>query len=106
MRYLKAYESFIPNENKNTPYWDSKWEELLPKEIKKDWFEVTPEPIRVKDRHLINTTRPVGINTIGTTLKNPSLDIRGAPSCPKYVVSPWMQSSIEPDTNIKPFCGM
>jgi hypothetical protein len=34
MRYLKAYESFIPNENKNTPYWDSKWEELLPKEIK------------------------------------------------------------------------
>ena len=81
-------------------------DKLLPKEIKKDWFEVTPEPIRVKDRHLINTTRPVGINTIGTTLKNPSLDIRGAPSCPKYVVSPWMQSSIEPDTNIKPFCGM
>lgn len=34
MKYLKAYESFIPNENKNTPYWNAKWEKYLPSEIK------------------------------------------------------------------------
>lgn len=81
-------------------------EKLLPKEIKKDWFETTPEPIKVKDRHLITSTRPVGINTIGTTKKYASHDLRGVPYCPKDVISPWLQSSAEPDTNIKPFCGM
>lgn len=81
-----------------------KVDELLPQEVPKDWFEVMPEPIKVKNRHLINITKPVGINTIGTSLKNPSHDIRGTPPCPKFVVSPWLQSSIEPDTNIKGLC--
>jgi hypothetical protein len=81
-----------------------KAEDYLPKEKKDDWFEVMPEAISVKNRHLINVTRPVGVNTIGTTLKNPSYDIRGNPPCPKFVVSPWMQSSYEPDTNIKGLC--
>lgn len=77
-------------------------DKYLPQEINDDWFEVTPEPISVKNRHLINITKPVGINTIGTSLKNASWDLRGSPACPKFVVSPWLQSSIEPDTNIKP----
>lgn len=77
-------------------------DKYLPQEVNDDWFEVQPEPISVKNRHLINITKPIGINTIGTSLRNASWDIRGAPSCPKYVVSPWLQSSIEPDTNLKP----
>lgn len=81
-------------------------EKLLPKEIKKNWFEVTPEPIKAKDRHLINTIRPTGLNTIGSTLRNASWDLRNTPACQKKVESPWLQSSIEPDTNIKPMCGL
>lgn len=77
-------------------------DKYLPQEVNDDWFEVQPEPISVKNRHLINITKPVGINTIGTSLKNASHDIRGVPSCPRFVVSPWLQSSIEPDTNLKP----
>lgn len=77
-------------------------DKYLPQEVNDDWFEVQPEPISVKNRHLINITKPIGINTIGTSLRNASWDIRGAPSCPKFVVSPWLQSSIEPDTNLKP----
>lgn len=77
-------------------------DKYLPQEVNDDWFEVQPEPISVKNRHLINITKPTGINTIGTSLRNASWDIRGTPSCPKYVVSPWMQSSIEADTNLKP----
>jgi hypothetical protein len=77
-------------------------DKYLPQEVNDDWFEVQPEPISVKNRHLINITKPIGINTIGTSLKNASWDLRGNPACPKYVVSPWLQSSIEPDTNLKP----
>jgi hypothetical protein len=65
-----------------------KAEDYLPQEEAKDWFEVMPEPIQSKNRHLISVTRPVGINTIGTSLKNASYDIRGCPVNPKFVVSP------------------
>jgi hypothetical protein len=81
-----------------------KSENYLPKETNKDWFEVMPEPISVKNRHLINVSRPVGVNTIGNSLRNPSYDLRGSPPCPKFVVSPWAQSTIEPDYNIKGLC--
>jgi hypothetical protein len=77
-------------------------DKYLPQEVNDDWFEVQPEPISVKNRHLINITKPIGINTIGTSLKNASYDIRGAPACPKFVVSPFLNSSIEADTNLKP----
>ena len=78
-----------------------KAEDYLPQEEAKDWFEVMPEPIQSKNRHLISVTRPVGINTIGTSLKNASYDIRGCPVNPKFVISPFLNSSIEPDYNIK-----
>ena len=76
----------------------------LPKNQRDDWFEVLPEAISVKNRHLINVSKPIGINTIGTSLRNPSWDLRGTPSCPKFVSSPWLQSTIEPDTNLKSLC--
>lgn len=77
-------------------------DKYLPQEVNDDWFEVQPEPISVKNRHLINITKPVGINSIGTSLKNSSYDIRGAPTNPKTVVSPFLNSSIEPDLDLKP----
>ena len=79
-------------------------DKYLPQEVNDDWFEVQPEPISVKNRHLINITKPIGINTIGTSLRNASRDIRGAPANPRFVVSPWLQSSIDPDVNLKPLC--
>ena len=77
----------------------------LPQEVNNDWFDVQPEPISVKNRHLVNVTRPYGVSTVSSSLKNPTLDIRGTPACPKFVVSPWHQSSIEPDHNLKPLMG-
>lgn len=38
-----------------------------------------------------------GVDTIGTTLKNASQDLRREPPNPKRVVAPWMMSTIEPD---------
>lgn len=82
-----------------------KVDDYLPKEESKDWFEVMPDPISVNNRSLISTVRPVGVNSVGTSLKNASYDIRGCPVNPKFVVSPFLNSSIEPDYNVKGFCN-
>lgn len=81
-------------------------DKLLPQEVNKDWFEIMPEPIKVKNRHLINVTKPIGVDTIATSLKNATHDLRGDVPNPKFVVSPWMQSPIESsDYNIKGLCN-
>lgn len=77
-------------------------DKYLPQEVNADWYDVMPEPISVKNRHLINISKPIGINTIGTSKKNASWDLRGTPAIPKTIVSPFLNSSIEPDNNIKP----
>lgn len=79
-------------------------DKLLPKETRDDWFDVIPDPISVANRHLISVSRPVGVNSIGTSLKNASWDIRGTPPNPRQAISPWLNSSIEPDYNIKGLC--
>ena len=82
-----------------------KADELLPNDVNKDWFETdfTKAKVRVDQDNLINTERyVVGVNTVGQSLKNASYDLRAAPPNPKVTVSPWNQSSIEPDYNIRP----
>lgn len=76
-------------------------DKVLPQEVHSDWFETPTHPVSVKNRHLVNVVKPIGVNTIGTSKKNASYDIRRAPACPKKVLSPWLQSSIDPDINIK-----
>ena len=75
---------------------------LLPAQ-QTDWFEVHNN-VNVKNSHLINVYRPVGANTVAGSLRNASWDFRGDIANPKYVVSPWMQSTISPDHNIKGLC--
>lgn len=93
--------TYIPGVKKELSELDKfNAEDLLPNEKNNDWWEDV-QTTTVKNRHLINIYRPVGINTIQSSLKNPSYDIRGAPPNPKTFVSPWNQSSYEPDINIK-----
>jgi len=77
-------------------------DKYLPQEVNDDWYEVLPEPVSVKNRHLINISKPIGVNTIGTSKKNANYDLRAAPINPKTIVSPWSNSSIDPDLSIKP----
>ena len=81
--------------------------DYLPKEVNDDWFntDFSQAKYKMNDDKLINTERyVVGINTVGQSLKNASYDIRGAINVPKYSVSPWNNSTTEPDYNLKPLC--
>jgi len=42
-----------------------------------------------------------GINTVGSCLRNPNQQLRADSPIPQLQVSPWLQSTIEPDTNIR-----
>ena len=77
---------------------------LLPKE-EKDWFDTVPEPIKVKNRHLININRPIGVDTVGSSMKIACRDLRGNIPAPKFVVSPFLNSSVEPDVATVGFCN-
>ena len=56
----------------------------------------------VKNVSLLKAGHHVGINTVGNSLRNPNLQIRSEPPNPMVKVSPWMQSTITPDTMRKP----
>jgi hypothetical protein len=86
--------------NPNTKYNSDNY---LPQETNNTWFETDFSNAKydAKNNKLINTDKfAIGINTVGQSLKNPSYDIRGTIPCPKITVSPWNQSTIEPDYNI------
>ena len=96
----------IVNVNKNNvSHYDAK--DFLPKEINDKWFDTdfSQAKFNINDDKLINTERYIiGINTVGQSLKNASYDIRGTVPNPKYSVSPWNNSTIEADYNIKSLC--
>lgn len=92
------------NKNNVTKYSAT---DYLPKEVNDDWFntDFSQAKYKMNDDKLINTDKYIiGINTVGQSLKNASYDIRGSVNVPKYTVSPWNNSTIEPDYNIKPLC--
>lgn len=102
------YATFKPNKNESCGSGKScspedlfDVDKMLPQEVNDDWFDVQPEPVSVKNRHLINVTKPIGVNTIGTSRKNAGYDVRGTVPCPKFTVSPWNQSSIDPDNMLR-----
>jgi hypothetical protein len=81
--------------------------DFLPKELNDDWFntDFSQAKYMMNDDKLINVDKYViGVNTVGSSLRAASYDIRGGISVPKFTVSPWANSTIEPDFNIKPLC--
>jgi hypothetical protein len=89
----------------NVKKYDAK--DFLPKEINDQWFDTdfSQAKFNINDDKLINTERYViGINTVGQSLKNASYDIRGTVPNPKFSVSPWNNSTYEPDMNLKSLC--
>lgn len=82
-------------------------DKMLPQEIENDWFDTEPLQTtkKIKSSSLIHPKVHMGVNTVGSSLKNGSLDIRGDIPNPKINVSPFNNSTIEPDTNIRGLCS-
>lgn len=79
-------------------------EELKPQDNSTLWAQVNPSGEgSLKGRSFLQAGHNVGINTVGQTLRNANLQLRSEPPNPQVQVSPWMQTTIEPDVNRKPF---
>lgn len=79
--------------------------DLLPdNSCKTDYNEFMIEAEYNNSNLLLNGSIKLGEDTIGSTKKNASYDLRGTLPCPKFIVSPWCNSTYEPDTNIKSLC--
>jgi len=77
--------------------------ELLPQDNSSAWAQVNPSGTgTLKDRNFLQSGHHIGINTVGQTLRNANLQLRSEPPNPQVKVSPWIQSTIDPDTNRKP----
>lgn len=69
--------------------------ELLPKDENSEFANLNPGNLPTPD--LLQAGYHIGINTIGQTMKNPSLDLRSEPVIEKQNVGIWNISTIEPD---------
>ena len=77
--------------------------DLLPDDPNSTWAQVNPAGQgELKDQNFLNAGYHIGVNTVGQTLRNANLQVRSEPPNPQVVVSPWLQTTIEPDTNRKP----
>lgn len=78
-------------------------QDLLPTDTNSTWAQVNPAGQgNIGDNNLLTAGHHVGINTVGQTLRNANLQLRSEPPNPQMKVSPWMQSTIEPDSNRRP----
>jgi hypothetical protein len=73
-------------------------DDLLPKDAANSrWAQMNPAGQGdVSDVNFLTAGYHIGINSIGSSKKNPNLQIRSEPPNPQVVVSPWYQSTIQP----------
>ena len=76
--------------------------DLLPKDSNSDWASVNPASNDLQGINLLTAGQLIGINTVGSTLRNPNLQVRSEPVIPKIDLGPWNQSTIEPDQYQRP----
>jgi hypothetical protein len=79
-------------------------EDLLPKDAANSkWAQVNPAGQGdVKDQNFLQAGHHYGLNTTMGVKKNANLQLRSDPVVPKSIVSPWLNSDIQPDTMRKP----
>ena len=73
--------------------------ELLPKNSNdNNWAAANPRGVgELSNISLLKAGHHAGIDTVGGTLRNANLQVRSEPPNPKSQVSPWSNSTIEPD---------
>ena len=79
-------------------------EQLLPKDAANSkWAQVNPAGQGdVKDQNFLTAGYHLGFDTQGSSLRNASHDFRSTPPNPRFRISVWQQSTIEPDMSRRP----
>ncbi len=80
-------------------------DDLLPKDAADSrWAQMNPAGQGdIANVNFLTAGYQIGIDTVGSSKKNGNLQLRSDPPAPQVVVSPWMQSTIEPsDINRRP----
>jgi hypothetical protein len=79
-------------------------EDLLPKDASNTLFaQVVPAGSGgVADQNYLTSGYSIGINTVGSSLRNANQSIRSEPLNPQNPVSPWLNSTITGDMNRRP----
>ena len=77
--------------------------ELLPGDANSKWAQSVPAGQgELGDQNFLTAGHHVGVNTAGQTLRNANRQLRSEPPNPQVKVSPWLQTTIEADTNRRP----
>ena len=77
--------------------------ELLPGNSNTRFAALNPDAEgELSDQNFLEAGYHTGVNTVGQTLRNANYQVRSEPPNPQVKVSPWLQTTIEPDTNRKP----
>jgi len=83
--------------------------ELLPKDENNQWSRLNPAGSGdLENINLLKAGYHAGIDTVGSSLRNANLQVRSEPPNPTNKVSPWLNSTIEPDLMRQPLeigCG-
>ena len=73
--------------------------DLLPMDANSKWAELNPQCSGdLQDQNYLTAGYHIGINTVGQSMRNANLQLRFEPPNPQVPVSPWMISTIEPDS--------
>lgn len=77
--------------------------DLLPREepVAAEFGEFAPKG-ELLEQNLIDASKLVGVDTVGSSLKNANYSLRRDPVIPKQDVGPWTTSSYTPDLLRKP----
>ena len=95
--YPGPFEGCLPKHKELNP------EDLLPKDMNSKWAQVNPAGQgMLMDRNFLDAGHHVGINTVGQSLRNANYNLRSEIPNPQIKVSPWMQSTVDPDVGRKP----
>ena len=76
--------------------------ELLPDANSDNIWDTPANPGDISGANFLDAGYHIGVNTVGQSLRNANRQIRSEPPNPQVKVSPWLQTTIEPDSNRRP----
>lgn len=77
--------------------------ELLPADANSKWAQVNPQGQGdIAGKNFLNAGALIGVNTVGSSLRNASWDLRSEVPNPQVQVSPWMNTTISADVYRRP----